>query len=97
EIKQEAIKEPKKANQGTENAPTLEEKNYQKAEHKLDATEERRRLRDEKKKAKATKKAMEFEEKEKVHDERDERETEERRKALGMDQGNEKVNAKENE
>ncbi|GAA8925565.1 plasminogen-binding protein PgbA [Helicobacter pylori] len=97
EIKQEAIKEPKKANQGTENAPTLEEKNYQKAERKLDATEERRRLRDEKKKAKATKKAMEFEEKEKVHDERDERETEERRKALGMDQGNEKANAKEND
>ncbi|GAA9025993.1 plasminogen-binding protein PgbA [Helicobacter pylori] len=97
EIKQEAVKEPKKANQGTENVPTLEEKNYQKAERKLDATEERRRLRDERKKAKATKKAMEFEEKEKVHDERDERETEERRKALGMDQGNEKVNAKENE
>ncbi|QEF32579.1 plasmid stabilization protein [Helicobacter pylori] len=96
EIKQEAIKEPKKANQGTQNAPTLEEKNYQKAEHKLDAKEERRRLRDERKKAKATKKAMEFEEKEKAHDERDERETEERRKALGMDQGNEKVNAKEN-
>ncbi len=97
EIKQEAIKEPKKANQGAQNAPTLEEKNYQKAERKLDAKEERRRLRDEKKKAKATKKAMEFEEKEKTHDERDERETEERRKALGMDQGNEKVNAKENE
>ncbi|GAA6875103.1 plasminogen-binding protein PgbA [Helicobacter pylori] len=97
EIKQEAIKEPKKANQGTENAPTLEEKNYQKAERKLDATEERRRLRDERKKAKATKKAMQFEEKEKAHDERDERETEERRKALGMDQGNEKVNAKEND
>ncbi|GAA7791575.1 plasminogen-binding protein PgbA [Helicobacter pylori] len=96
EIKQEAIKEPKKANQGTENAPTLEEKNYQKAERKLDATEERRRLRDERKKANATKKAMEFEEKEKAHDERDERETEERRKALGMDQGNEKVNTKEN-
>ncbi|QQW96326.1 plasmid stabilization protein [Helicobacter pylori] len=95
EIKQEAIKEPKKANQGTENAPTLEEKNYQKAERKLDAKEERRRLGDERKKAKATKKAMEFEEKEKAHDERDERETEERRKALGMDQ--EKVNAKENE
>ncbi|GAA7606540.1 plasminogen-binding protein PgbA [Helicobacter pylori] len=95
EIKQEAIKEPKKANQDTENAPTLEEKNYQKAERKLDATEERRRLRDERKKAKATKKAMEFEEK--AHDERDERETEERRKALGMDQGNEKVNAKEND
>ncbi|WRA19345.1 plasminogen-binding N-terminal domain-containing protein [Helicobacter pylori] len=95
EIKQEAIKEPKKANQGTENAPTLEEKNYQKVERKLDAKEERRRLRDERKKAKATKKAMEFEEKEKAHDERDERETEERRKALGMDQ--EKVNAKENE
>ncbi|MGL2763447.1 plasminogen-binding N-terminal domain-containing protein [Helicobacter pylori] len=97
EIKQEAIKEPKKANQGAENAPTLEEKNYQKAEHKLDAKEERRRLRDERKKAKATKKAMEFEEKEKAHDERDERETEERRKALGIDQGNEKVNAKEND
>ncbi len=95
EIKQEAIKEPKKANQGTQNAPTLEEKNYQKAERKLDAKEERRYLRDEKKKAKATKKAMEFEEKEKTHDERDERETEERRKALGMDQ--EKVNAKEND
>ncbi|GHR40365.1 plasminogen-binding protein PgbA [Helicobacter pylori] len=97
EIKQEAIKEPKKANQGTENAPTLEEKNYQKAERKLDVKEERRRLRDERKKANATKKAMEFEEKEKAHDERDERETEERRKALGMDQGNEKVNAKEND
>ncbi|WP_187844492.1 plasminogen-binding N-terminal domain-containing protein [Helicobacter pylori] len=97
EIKQEAIKEPKKANQGTENAPTLEEKNYQKAERKLDAKEERRRSRDERKKAKATKKAMEFEEREKEHDERDEQETEGRRKALGMDKGNEKVNAKENE
>ncbi|MFP6195688.1 plasminogen-binding protein PgbA [Helicobacter pylori] len=95
EIKQEVIKEPKKANQGTENAPTLEEKNYQKAERKLDAKEERRYLRDERKKAKATKKAMELEEKE--HDERDERETEGRRKALEMDKGNEKVNAKENE
>ncbi|MCQ2980912.1 plasminogen-binding N-terminal domain-containing protein [Helicobacter pylori] len=97
EIKQEAIKEPKKANQGTENAPTLEEKNYQKAERKLDAKEERRYLRDERKKAKATKKAMEFEEREKEHDERDDRETEERRKALEMDKDNEKVNAKENE
>ncbi|MGL2566687.1 plasminogen-binding N-terminal domain-containing protein [Helicobacter pylori] len=97
EIKQEAIKEPKKANQGTENAPTLEEKNYQKAERKLDAKEERRYLRDERKKTKATKKAMEFEEREKEHDERDEKETEGRRKALGMDKGNEKVNAKENE
>ncbi len=97
EIKQEAIKEPKKANQGTQNAPTLEEKNYQKAERKLDAKEERRYLRDERKKAKATKKAMEFEEREKEHDERDERETEGRRKALEMDKGNEKVNAKENE
>ncbi|MCQ2714792.1 plasminogen-binding protein PgbA [Helicobacter pylori] len=97
EIKQEAIKEPKKANQGTQNAPTLEEKNYQKAERKLDAKEERRYLRDERKKAKATKKAMEFEEREKEHDERDEKETEGRRKALEMDKGNEKVNAKENE
>ncbi|MGN8395530.1 plasminogen-binding N-terminal domain-containing protein [Helicobacter pylori] len=97
EIKQEAIKEPKKANQGTENAPTLEEKNYQKAERKLDTKEERRRSRDERKKAKATKKAMELEEREKEHDERDEKETEERRKALEMDKGNEKVNAKENE
>ncbi len=97
EIKQEAIKEPKKANQGTENAPTLEEKNYQKAERKLDAKEERRRSRDERKKTKATKKAMEFEEREKEHDERDEQETEGRRKALGMDKGNEKVNARENE
>ncbi len=97
EIKQEAIKEPKKANQGTENAPTLEEKNYQKAERKLDSKEERRYLRDERKKAKATKKAMEFEEREKEHDERDNRETEERKKALEMDKGNEKVNAKENE
>ncbi|MCQ2814172.1 plasminogen-binding N-terminal domain-containing protein [Helicobacter pylori] len=97
EIKQEAIKEPKKANQGTENAPTLEEKNYQKAERKLDSKEERRYLRDERKKAKATKKAMEFEEREKEHDERDDRETEERKKALEMDKGNEKVNAKENE
>ncbi len=97
EIKQEAIKEPKKANQGTENAPTLEEKNYQKAEHKLDVKEERRYLRDERKKAKATKKAIEFEEREKEHDERDEKETEERRKALEMDKGNEKVNTKENE
>ncbi len=97
EIKQEAIKEPKKANQGTENAPTLEEKNYQKAEHKLDAKEERRYLRDERKKAKATKKAMELEEREKEHDERDDRETEERRKALEMDKDNEKVNTKENE
>ncbi|TPH60673.1 plasmid stabilization protein [Helicobacter pylori] len=97
EIKQEAIKEPKKANQGTENAPTLEEKNYQKAERKLDDKEEGRYLRDERKKAKATKKAMEFEEREKEHDERDDRETEERRKALEMDKGNEKVNAKENE
>ncbi|WRG83153.1 plasminogen-binding N-terminal domain-containing protein [Helicobacter pylori] len=97
EIKQEAIKEPKKANQGTENAPTLEEKNYQKAERKLDSKEERHYLRDERKKAKATKKAMELEEREKEHDERDERETEGRRKALEMDKGNEKVNAKENE
>ncbi|MCQ2903168.1 plasminogen-binding N-terminal domain-containing protein [Helicobacter pylori] len=97
EIKQEAIKEPKKANQGAENDPTLEEKNYQKAERKLDAKEERRYLRDERKKAKATKKAMEFEEREKEHDERDERETEGRRKALEMDKGNEKINAKENE
>ncbi|GAA8668396.1 plasminogen-binding protein PgbA [Helicobacter pylori] len=97
EIKQEVIKEPKKANQGTENAPTLEEKNYQKAERKLDAKEERRRSRDERKKTKATKKAMEFEEREKEHDERDEKETEERRKDLEMDKGNEKVNAKENE
>ncbi|WQW25761.1 plasminogen-binding N-terminal domain-containing protein [Helicobacter pylori] len=97
EIKQEAIKEPKKANQGAENAPTLEEKNYQKAERKLDTKEERRRSRDERKKTKATKKAMEFEEREKEHDERDDRETEERRKALEMNKGNEKVNAKENE
>ncbi|MGL2824230.1 plasminogen-binding N-terminal domain-containing protein [Helicobacter pylori] len=97
EIKQEAIKEPKKANQGTESAPALEEKNYQKAERKLDAKEERRYLRDERKKAKATKKAMGFEEREKEHDERDEKETEGRRKALEMDKGNEKVNAKENE
>ncbi|WQW98403.1 plasminogen-binding protein PgbA [Helicobacter pylori] len=100
EIKQEAIKEPKKANQGTENAPTLEEKNYQKAERKLDSKEERRYLRDERKKAKATKKAMEFEEREKEHDERDDRETEGRRKALEMDKGDkkeERVNAKENE
>ncbi|MGL2425092.1 plasminogen-binding N-terminal domain-containing protein [Helicobacter pylori] len=97
EIKQEAIKEPKKANQGTENAPTLEEKNYQKAERKLDTKEERRRSRDERKKTKATKKAMEFEEREKEHDERDEKELEERRKALEMDKGNEKVNAKEND
>ncbi len=97
EIKQETIKEPKKANQGTENAPTLEEKNYQKAERKLDAKEERRYLRDERKKAKATKKAMEFEEREKEHDERDEQETEGRRKALEMDKGNEKVKPKENE
>ncbi|WQS60938.1 plasminogen-binding N-terminal domain-containing protein [Helicobacter pylori] len=97
EIKQEAIKEPKKANQSTENAPTLEEKNYQKAERKLDSKEERRYLRDERKKAKATKKAMELEEREKEHDERDERETEGRRKALEMDKGNEKVKPKENE
>ncbi len=100
ENKQEAIKEPKKANQGTENAPTLEEKNYQKAERKLDAKEERRYLRDERKKAKATKKAMEFEEREKEHDERDERETEGRRKALEMDKSDkkeERVKPKENE
>ncbi|RVY19547.1 plasmid stabilization protein [Helicobacter pylori] len=100
EIKQEAIKEPKKANQGAENAPTLEEKNYQKAERKLDAKEERRYLRDERKKAKATKKAMEFEEREKEHDERDERETEGRRKALEMnksDKKEERVKPKENE
>ncbi|PUD34864.1 plasmid stabilization protein [Helicobacter pylori] len=100
EIKQEAIKEPKKANQGTENAPTLEEKNYQKAERRLDAKEERRYLRDERKKAKATKKAMEFEEREKEHDERDERETEGRRKALEMDKSDkkeERVKPKENE
>ncbi len=100
EIKQEAIKEPKKANQGTENAPTLEEKNYQKAERKLDVKEERRYLRDERKKAKATKKAMEFEEKEKAHDERDEQETEGRRKALEMDKSDkkeERVKPKENE
>ncbi|MCQ2774890.1 plasminogen-binding N-terminal domain-containing protein, partial [Helicobacter pylori] len=100
EIKQEAIKEPKKANQGAENAPTLEEKNYQKAERKLDAKEERRYLRDERKKAKATKKAMEFEEREKEHDERDDRKTEERRKALEMDKSDkeeERVKPKENE
>ncbi|UOR31650.1 plasminogen-binding protein PgbA [Helicobacter pylori] len=100
EIKQEAIKEPKKANQGTQNASTLEEKNYQKAERKLDATEERRYLRDERKKAKATKKAMEFEEREKEHDERDEQETEGRRKALEMDKSDkkeERVKPKENE
>ncbi len=100
EIKQEAIKESKKANQGTENVPTLEEKNYQKAERKLDDKEERRYLRDERKKAKATKKAMELEEREKEHDERDERETEGRRKALEMDKGDkkeERVKPKENE
>ncbi|MGQ2896954.1 plasmid stabilization protein [Helicobacter pylori] len=100
EIKQEAIKEPKKANQGTENAPTLEEKNYQKAERRLDAKEERHYLRDERKKAKATKKAMELEEREKEHDERDERETEGRRKALEMDKSDkkeERVKPKENE
>ncbi len=100
EIKQEAIKEPKKANQGTENAPTLEEKNYQKAERKLDTKEERRYLRDGRKKAKATKKAMELEEREKEHDEIDERETEGRRKALEMDKSDkkeEKVKPKENE
>ncbi|WP_101023933.1 plasminogen-binding protein PgbA [Helicobacter pylori] len=100
EIKQEAIKEPKKANQDTENAPTLEEKNYQKAERKLDVKEERHYLRDERKKAKATKKAMEFEEREKAHDERDERETEGRRKALEMDKSDkeeERVKPKENE
>ncbi|WP_367707716.1 plasminogen-binding protein PgbA [Helicobacter pylori] len=100
EFKQEAIKEPKKANQGAENAPTLEEKNYQKAERKLDAKEERRYLRDERKKAKATKKAMELEEREKEHDERDERETEGRRKALEMDKSDkkeERVQPKESE
>ncbi len=100
EIKQEAIKEPKKANQGTQNAPTLEEKNYQKAERKLDVKEERRYLRDERKKAKATKKAMEFEEREKEHDERNEQETEGRRKALEMDKGDkkeERVKPKESE
>ncbi|PUD55880.1 plasmid stabilization protein [Helicobacter pylori] len=100
EIKQEAIKEPKKANQGAENAPTLEEKNYQKAERKLDAKEERRYLRDERKKTKATKKAMKLEEREKEHDERDERETEGRRKVLEMDKGDkkeERVKPKENE
>ncbi|MGN8460535.1 plasminogen-binding protein PgbA [Helicobacter pylori] len=100
EIKQEAIKEPKKANQGAENAPTLEEKNYQKAERKLDVKEERHYLRDERKKAKATKKAMEFEEREKEHDERDEKETEGRRKALEMDKSDkkeERVKPKENE
>ncbi|OOP86146.1 plasminogen-binding protein PgbA [Helicobacter pylori] len=100
EIKQEAIKEPKKANQGAENAPTLEEKNYQKVERKLDSKEERRYLRDERKKAKATKKAMEFEEREKEHDERDEQETEGRRKALEMDKSDkkeERVKPKENE
>ncbi|GAA9099359.1 plasminogen-binding protein PgbA [Helicobacter pylori] len=100
EIKQEAIKEPKKANQGTENAPTLEEKNYQKAERKLDSKEERRYLRDERKKAKATKKAMELEEREKEHDERDDRETEGRRKALEMDKSDkkeERVKPKESE
>ncbi|MCQ2700321.1 plasminogen-binding protein PgbA [Helicobacter pylori] len=95
EIKQEVIKEPKKANQGTQNTPTLEEKNYQKAERKLDSKEERRYLRDERKKAKATKKAMELEEREKEHDERDERETEGRRKALEMDKGNAKKNEQE--
>ncbi|WP_367971968.1 plasminogen-binding N-terminal domain-containing protein, partial [Helicobacter acinonychis] len=105
EIKQEAIKpshkEPKKANQNTENAtqqsikennispkgtqesknaPTLEEKNYQKAEKKLDATEERRRLKDERKKAKAEQRAREFEQRAREHQEKDEAELEERRK-----------------
>ncbi|WQS94105.1 plasminogen-binding N-terminal domain-containing protein [Helicobacter pylori] len=82
EIKQEAIKEPKKANQGTESTPTLEEKNYQKAERKLDATEERRLSRGERKKAKAAKRAMEFEKRAREQQERDEKELEERRKAL---------------
>ncbi len=40
---------------------------------------------------------MEFEEREKENDERDDRKTEERRKALEMDKGNEKVKPKENE
>ncbi|MCQ2862330.1 plasminogen-binding protein PgbA [Helicobacter pylori] len=100
EIKQEAIKEPKKANQGAENAPTLEEKNYQKAERKLDAKEERRYLRDERKKAKAEQRAREFEQRAKEHQERDEKELEERRKALEMDKGDkkeERVKPKENE
>ncbi|WP_120874203.1 plasminogen-binding N-terminal domain-containing protein [Helicobacter pylori] len=94
EIKQEAIKEPKKANQDTENAPTLEEKNYQKAERKLDATEERRRLRDERKKAKAEQRAREFEQRAREHQERDEKELEERRKALqGVKENQENKNA----
>ncbi len=100
EIKQEAIKEPKKANQGTENAPTLEEKNYQKAERKLDVKEERRLSRDEKKKAKAEQRAREFEQRAKEHQERDEKELEERRKALEMDKGDkkeERIQPKENE
>ncbi len=100
EIKQEAIKEPKKANQGTENAPTLEEKNYQKAERKLDVKEERRLSREEKKKAKAEQRAREFEQRAKEQQERDKKELEERRKALEMDKGDkkeERVQPKENE
>ncbi|CAJ99677.1 plasminogen-binding N-terminal domain-containing protein [Helicobacter acinonychis] len=119
EIKQEAIKpshkEPKKANQNTENAtqqsikennispkgtqesknaPTLEEKNYQKAEKKLDATEERRRLKDERKKAKAEQRAREFEQRAREHQEKDEAELEERRKALESNLKDERKKAK---
>ncbi|AFX89781.1 hypothetical protein HPAKL86_03865 [Helicobacter pylori Aklavik86] len=71
-----------KGKQENQNAPTLEEKNYQKAERKLDATEERRLSRDERKKAKAAKRAMEFEKRAREQQERDEKELEERRKAL---------------
>ncbi|WQT01215.1 plasminogen-binding N-terminal domain-containing protein [Helicobacter pylori] len=71
-----------KGKQESKNAPTLEEKNYQKAERKLDATEERRLSRDERKKAKAAKRAMEFERRAREQQERDEKELEERRKAL---------------
>ncbi len=100
EIKQEAIKEPKKANQGAENAPTLEEKNYQKAERKLDVKEEGRLSREEKKKAKAEQRAREFEQRAKEQQERDKKELEERRKALEMNKGDkkeERVQPKENE
>ncbi|AFI06106.1 hypothetical protein HCD_05520 [Helicobacter cetorum MIT 99-5656] len=92
EIKQEAIREPKTKEPKPENnttlentkesAPTLEEKNYQKEEHKLSSKEERRRLKDEKRKAKAEKRAKELEERQREQEEQDERELEERRKAL---------------
>ncbi len=94
---QQSIKENNtspKGKQESKNAPTLEEKNYQKAEKKLDAAEERRRLKDERKKAKAEQRAREFEQRAREHQEKDEAELEERRKALESNLKDERKKAK---